>query len=67
MVLVDRPTETRGKRLVVAITPLLGAILFPVVVPLAINSLGIEVGVSITLVFSIVWFVAMLRTSEMPH
>ena len=67
MVLVDRSSQLQRKRFIVAITPIVGAILFPIVVPLAMNSLGVEIGVSISLIFSGVWFVAMLRTSEMPH
>ena len=51
----------------VAFTPLLGAILFPLVVPLAIARLGIAAGVMSAMILSVFWFVAMLRTSEMPH
>ena len=51
----------------VAITPLAGAILFPLVVPITISRLGISYGVIAALVLSTLWFVAMLRTSEMPH
>ncbi len=51
----------------VAITPIAGAIVFPLLVPIAISRLGISYGLISALVFSILWFVAMLRTSEMPH
>ena len=51
----------------VAITPLAGAILFPLVVPITINRFGINYGVISALFLSTLWFVAMLRTSEMPH
>ncbi len=51
----------------VAITPLAGAILFPLVVPLTISRFGISSGVITALLLSTVWFVVMLRTSEMPH
>ena len=51
----------------VAITPLAGAILFPLVVPITISRLGISYGVIAALLLSTIWFVLMLRTSEMPH
>ena len=54
-------------RLIVAFTPLLGAILFPLVVPLTIAKLGVASGVISALLLSTIWFVAMLKTSEMPH
>ncbi len=51
----------------VAATPLAGALLFPVAVPIVISRFGISYGVITALVFSTLWFVLMLRTSEMPH
>ena len=51
----------------VAITPLAGAMVFPLVVPLLMARVGIGAGVGVALVLSGVWFVAMLKTSEMPH
>ena len=51
----------------VAFTPLTGALLFPIVVPFAIARLGIASGILIALILTILWFAAMLRTSEMPH
>ncbi len=51
----------------VAFTPLTGAILFPIVVPFTIARFGISWGVFTALILTIIWFVAMLRTSEMPH
>ena len=51
----------------VAITPLAGAIIFPLVVPLSMARLGVGAGVLMTLVVTTIWFVAMLRTAEMPH
>ena len=50
-----------------AITPLAGAMVFPVLVPLTMAKVGIGAGVGLALVLSSIWFVAMLRTSEMPH
>ncbi len=54
-------------RFFVAITPVAGALIFPLVVPLVMTWLGISSGVLIALALSTVWFVAMLSTSEMPH
>ena len=51
----------------VAATPLVGAILFPLLVPITISRFGISYGVITALILSTLWFVAMLRTSEMPH
>ncbi len=51
----------------VAITPLAGALLLPLIVPIVIAWVGIAPGVFTALVLSTIWFVAMLRTSEMPH
>ena len=51
----------------VAITPLAGTILFPLIVPITIENLGIGPGVFTVLLLSCLWFVAMLLTSEMPH
>ncbi len=51
----------------VAITPLLGAITFPLVVPLTISKFGVSIGILTALIISSFWFIAMLRTSEMPH
>lgn len=36
-------------------------------VPLAMAKAGIGAGVALALVLSSIWFVAMLKTSEMPH
>tara|TARA_Y100001968_G_C19034452_1_gene561412 strand:+ start:353 stop:523 length:171 start_codon:yes stop_codon:yes gene_type:complete len=54
-------------RLIVAFTPLVGAIVFPLLVPATIERLGLGPGVLSALILSTFWFVAMLRTSEMPH
>jgi len=56
-----------GLRWFVAITPLAGAMAFPLVVPVVMNRLGIGAGVITALLLSSLWFIAMLRTSEMPH
>tara|TARA_Y100001970_G_scaffold154268_1_gene188915 strand:+ start:24473 stop:24643 length:171 start_codon:yes stop_codon:yes gene_type:complete len=51
----------------IAITPMLGAITFPLVVPLTISKFGVNFGILAALIISSFWFIAMLRTSEMPH
>ena len=51
----------------VAITPLAGAIAFPILVPITMVKMGIGAGVGVALVLSTLWFVSMLLTSEMPH
>jgi len=51
----------------VAFTPIFGAITFPLVVPLTISKFGVNYGILIALLISSLWFIAMLRTSEMPH
>ena len=60
-------SERSTLRWIVAITPLAGAMTFPVVVPLTIARVGIGAGVGVALVLSTLWFAAMLRTAEMPH
>ena len=50
----------------VAITPS-RAMVFPLVVPFVMARVGIAAGVGVALVLSSLWFVAMLKTSEMPH
>lgn len=57
----------KALRLVVAVTPVAGAVAFPVLVPLTMARVGIGAGVVVALVLSSLWFVGMLRTSEMPH
>jgi hypothetical protein len=53
-------------RLLVAATPLAGALLFPLVVPIVLKQLGIPAAVLTAVVLGTVWFVAMLRSAEMP-
>jgi len=55
------------KKHFIAFTPLMGALTFPLVVPITIAKLGISYGIIIALFISSLWFIAMLRTSEMPH
>ena len=52
---------------IVAFTPLFGAVTFPLIVPVTISKFGVNYGILSALVISSLWFIAMLRTSEMPH
>jgi hypothetical protein len=50
----------------VAATPVVGSILFPLVVSLLMVRVSITAGVLAAVLIGSLWFVAMLRTSEMP-
>ena len=52
---------------IVAFTPLFGALTFPLIVPITISKLGVNYGILSALLISSLWFIAMLRTFEMPH
>lgn len=54
------------KRQLVALTPLLGALSFPLVVPLVMTKAGLPSSILAAVLIAVVWFVAMLRTAEMP-
>ncbi|MCP9860772.1 MULTISPECIES: hypothetical protein [unclassified Cyanobium] len=53
-------------KLVVALTPMAGTILFPLVVPILMLRVSIASGVIAAVVIGTLWFAAMLRTSEIP-
>jgi len=55
------------KKNFIAFTPLMGALIFPLLVPITISKFGINYGIIAALFISSLWFIAMLRTSEMPH
>ena len=55
------------KKNFIAFTPLMGALTFPIVVPVTISKFGTNYGIIIALLISSLWFIAMLRTAEMPH
>ena len=55
------------KKKFIAFTPLLGALTFPLIVPITISRFGINYGIIFALLISSLWFIAMLRTAEMPH
>jgi hypothetical protein len=66
---VPSPTPRDGRgplRLLVATTPLLGSIAFPIVVPLLMVRVSLSAGLLAAVLIGSLWFVAMLRTSEMP-
>ena len=48
-------------------TILFGALTFPLIVPITISKFGVNYGIISALLISSFWFIAMLRTSEMPH
>ena len=52
---------------IIAFTPIFGALTFPILVPITISKFGVNYGILTALVISSLWFIAMLRTSEMPH
>ena len=51
----------------VAFTPITGAVVLPLVVSLLMAKVSIGAGVLAIVVISSLWFVAMLRTSELPE
>ena len=55
------------KKNFIALTPLMGALTFPLLVPITISKFGINYGIISALLISSLWFIAMLRTAEMPH
>ncbi len=54
------------KRILVAATPLAGALAFPLAVPLVMRSAGLPAAVLTAVVLGSVWFAVMLRSAEMP-
>ncbi len=60
------PSDRSSLRTLVALTPVAGSILFPLVVPLLMVRVSIGSGVIAAVLIGSLWFVAMLRTSEMP-
>ncbi|MBM5802315.1 MAG: hypothetical protein FJ077_16195 [Cyanobacteria bacterium K_DeepCast_35m_m2_023] len=54
------------KRSVVAFTPLLGALSFPLIVPLLMSRVSIQASILAAVLVATAWFVLMLRTAEMP-
>jgi uncharacterized protein (DUF697 family) len=62
-----KPTEAAGSlKALVAFTPMVGALLVPLVVPLLMVRVSVSAGVLAAVLLSCLWFAAMLRTSELP-
>ena len=59
--------DKRGVKVLVALTPLAGALAFPLAVPLVMKHMGIPAAVLTAVLVGTVWFIAMLRTSELPQ
>lgn len=53
-------------RTLVALTPMAGALLFPLAVPIVLQRVGIPAAVLTAVVLGTAWFVLMLRSAEMP-
>jgi len=61
------PIPTSVLKPIVALTPMAGAVVVPLLVPILMVRVGIGAGVAAAVVVSCIWFMLMLRTSEMPH
>jgi hypothetical protein len=55
-----------ARRAVVAFTPLAGALLLPLVVPMLIRKVSLTASLLAAVILASAWFVLMLRTAEMP-
>ena len=54
------------RRWIVALTPLLGAMAFPLLVPVLMQRLSLQAGMGAAVVIGSLWFGVMLRSAEMP-
>lgn len=54
------------KRSAVALVPVAGALAFPLLVPVVLLRFGLPAAMLSAVLISTAWFVAMLRTAEMP-
>ena len=61
------PIPTTILKPIVALTPMAGAVVVPLLVPILMVRVSIGAGVAAAVVVSSIWFILMLRTSEMPH
>jgi MFS superfamily sulfate permease-like transporter len=62
----SQPQSRGALKTLVAITPLAGTLLVPIVVPLLMVRVSVAAGVLAAVLLSCLWFAAMLRTSELP-
>ncbi|MCT0199774.1 hypothetical protein KQ313_08800 [Synechococcus sp. CS-1325] len=53
-------------RALVALTPLAGSLVLPILVPILMVRFSVAAGVAVAVVASCLWFTLMLRTAEMP-
>lgn len=61
------PIPTPILKPIVALTPMVGAVVLPLLVPILMVRVSIGACVAAAVVVSCIWFTLMLRTSEMPH
>jgi hypothetical protein len=54
------------KRTAVALTPMAGALAFPLIVPVVLMRLGLPAAMLSAVLIGTAWFVVMLRSAEMP-
>jgi hypothetical protein len=54
------------KRALVALTPLAGAVLLPLLIPVLMSRVSITASLLATVIGATAWFVLMLRSAEMP-
>ena len=59
-------SSRKALKALVALTPAAGSLLFPLVVAVLMVRVSITAGVLAAVALGSLWFVAMLRTSEMP-
>ena len=55
-----------AKRAVVAFTPLVGALILPLVVPVLMSKVSLTASLLAAVIGATAWFVLMLRSAEMP-
>jgi hypothetical protein len=67
MVLMTSSSPDRAPaRALVALTPVLGTVLFAALVPVLMVRVNIATGMAAAVLIGSLWFAAMLRTAEMP-
>jgi hypothetical protein len=54
------------KRSAVALTPMVGALAIPLIVPVVLMRFGLPAAMLSAVLIGTAWFVVMLRTAEMP-
>ena len=64
--MTESSSSRKALKALVAATPAAGSLLFPLVVAVLMVRVSITAGVLAAVALGSLWFVAMLRTSEMP-